>query len=1365
MRFGRRLGWAAAVCAAGIAVWGLWGSSERAQHAGARPAGPEARPGAQDATASVRGVGGAAVLPEVYEASATDGRGNVRRTVFPADGMGPSAALAAIAGAGGEVLGWNPEGGYDALMPADGPGMLAAQGLRTALSPLPVSPELRRRLSESERVRAVLVCRDEGAAGEVAARLGGIRVQDTVTVQDGESAAVSALLAEHAGILAADIRRTAQPANDVACGARFIGADPLRAGGNWLTGRGEVVAVFDTGLSTGLRAEGTGLAEGFHPGLADRLIRLSLQPWGALLDNVSPAAPSTGYDFTGHGTHVAGSVLGTGAGSAEGRYRGVVPDARLFFQNQLADGSDTLHIPPTPEVLMREAYAAGARIHSNSWSSGGYGDRGISYSLEAWSLDRFVWEHPDFLPLFAAGNSGSDEDRNGVADSGTIASAPARAKNVLTVGAAESYRLPGNAAGVVTRINSEIVGNPGEPLALDSLSAAPGDNPDVRGMALFSCRGPLADGRIKPDVAAPGTRIVSAAGPEPVRGGSANLAETAGNTPEERALYRVMDGTSMATPLTAGACAAIRQWCRETDGRKDPGAALIRALLIAGCAPMGPGQFGDGGQREIPEVVPNGAEGFGLISLERSLTPECGMPETVEFRCQETGGTEEWSIEVGTEGTLRAVLCWIDYPAPLYVQRTLINDLDLELLDASGAVVAYPNGGTGPDRVNVTERIVADVTPGTYTLRVRSHAVPFPGGSAALAVQVPGTGEPFVAHAPVERLTPGAAVSLSARLLWPSSPEDRLTLMTSADGQTWTAVSDLTLRAPASGPFFYRLEAPGAETGPYAVAVGPDVTLSVRGQEGFDYLATPSVGQQVRYAAGETVTASARETPVQRVADGQLISEIRTVGGWMLTDDASGAVLALGAGETAAFAMPAAPVTLTWQTETVREEAWVSVTLRGQLQAVGSGPTAIWLPAGSTFVLPDAAPAGESGFVAQTAWESDTGRRYAPGAQVGPLAESIVFNPIYAPWQDVWFPDGGYDAAADTDGDGYTDGEEARDLTNPFDPASVPQPPVLIPTEPHPVRSPCAQRIPQRTTLQATDNARIEAVCVQTRLPGDTAWRRTEIFGALANAAVTPLGPETLYRIGVADGLGADAFAAGDTGHRHIVWTEPQILRCPAGGPWLLAEFDGAAVTVCNLALPGTADSDLTVTVRPECYRSGLSHTWSWPDGYTLTPETPLSLPMPWGGSPAAGLDGTFEGDCLPEGDPFAYAVLRLTGRDGVTLSSEAFVDGDFSTAFSLGANANTPWTGADFLHCRAETGGAYSVRSLEIIGSGWVLPDGADPETVTLAPGEIRIFRPRFGTVPPSERRLVLRSGDTACPVLILGAPPTRPGYRLRLR
>lgn len=108
-------------------------------------------------------------------------------------------------------------------------------------------------------------------------------------------------------------------------------------------------------------------------------------------------------DPNGHGTHTLGSILGNGQ-TYQGRYRGPAYQASFVHQSVLASDGLLAGIPNHLGTLFEEAYGLGARIHSNSWGTSARGN----YTLDARAVDQFAWLHPEFLPLFSAGNDGSD---------------------------------------------------------------------------------------------------------------------------------------------------------------------------------------------------------------------------------------------------------------------------------------------------------------------------------------------------------------------------------------------------------------------------------------------------------------------------------------------------------------------------------------------------------------------------------------------------------------------------------------------------------------------------------------------------------------------------------------------------------------------------------------------------------------------------------------------------------------------------------------------------------------------------------------------------------------------------------------------
>ena len=229
---------------------------------------------------------------------------------------------------------------------------------------------------------------------------------------------------------------------------------PRRLG---LSGRGEIVAVADSGFDTGNPAT-------IHPDFAGRVAAIHSWPvaadWSPIVTNVG-ADDGPADTRSGHGTHVSGSVCGDGTASRSVQsdpVRGMAFEATLVFQavEQTLQWTDAYRqsyyrqyrrfppesglagLPADLRLLFQQAYDAGARLHNNSWGGGDFG----AYDDYAAAVDQFMWEHKDFLILFAAGNDGSDGDRDGVVDDGSI-TPPGTAKNCVTVAAAESLRGQG----------------------------------------------------------------------------------------------------------------------------------------------------------------------------------------------------------------------------------------------------------------------------------------------------------------------------------------------------------------------------------------------------------------------------------------------------------------------------------------------------------------------------------------------------------------------------------------------------------------------------------------------------------------------------------------------------------------------------------------------------------------------------------------------------------------------------------------------------------------------------------------------------------------------------------------------------------
>jgi hypothetical protein len=171
--------------------------------------------------------------------------------------------------------------------------------------------------------------------------------------------------------------------------------------------------------------------------------------------------------------------------------------------------------------------------------------------------------------VVAAGNGGTDRGADGWVDRGSVY-APGTAKNVVAVGASEGYRTVGGNQGTY-----------GPPFAPPVYGDTISESPD--GLAAFSSRGPAADGRVRPDLVAPGTNIVSSRSHDPLASCAYPLD---GN-------HCYHSGSSQATPFVSGAALLVREHYQRM-GHATPSAALIKATLIHGASDLAPGQYGPG---------------------------------------------------------------------------------------------------------------------------------------------------------------------------------------------------------------------------------------------------------------------------------------------------------------------------------------------------------------------------------------------------------------------------------------------------------------------------------------------------------------------------------------------------------------------------------------------------------------------------------------------------------------------------------------------------------------------------------------------------------------------------------------------------
>ncbi|GIL85055.1 hypothetical protein Vretifemale_13679, partial [Volvox reticuliferus] len=228
----------------------------------------------------------------------------------------------------------------------------------------------------------------------------------------------------------------------------------------------------------------------------------------------------------------------------------------------------------------------------------------------------------------------------------------------------------------------------------------------IDSVSSFSGYGPLPDGRIKPDIVAPGGPVRSANASDSPQNGVTR------DTCSDATQYQ--SGTSMSTPLTSGHLALVQQYFRDgfyPQGDKDsaesasfqPSGMLLKAVAIVGAASLKGGIAMQSGA--TMGQGPDGYQGWGRLNLAGAL-PLPGLTGP-NFRIQvaDVGTIEHGDtiylrgIRATGTGPIRAALVWHDYPGAVQATSSLVNDLDLRFSVNGGSLRT-----TREDHINNVER-------------------------------------------------------------------------------------------------------------------------------------------------------------------------------------------------------------------------------------------------------------------------------------------------------------------------------------------------------------------------------------------------------------------------------------------------------------------------------------------------------------------------------------------------------------------------------------------------------------------------------------------------------------------------------------
>ncbi len=366
-----------------------------------------------------------------------------------------------------------------------------------------------------------------------------------------------------------------------------------------------------------------------------------------------------------HATHVAGTMGGDGTLSASNggtayQWKGIAPAADIisyFWDNSITDHDQAIN-------------TYGIKLSQNSW---GFDLVGPPAEPEYYGY--YGWGAPEYddivtglygekIPvIFSAGN-----DRNDIAGDYDCIGPPSTAKNVICVGAIHS---------------------------------------DDNSMTIFSSWGPTDDGRIKPDIVAPGDEV----------GGDGGI-----KSPLPGDTYGVYVGTSMAAPCVSGCVALIIEDFHNLYDDADPLPSTVKGLLIHEA-------------RDLGNTGPDFSFGYGAIDVKNSIDKLRGL--SLKENMVSDGETDEYTLYVPSlADEVKITLVWDDPPATEEALKTLINDLDLIVTDPDG-VRHYPwtldpDNPSNPavrtreDTTNNVEQVVVTtgIVGGNWTVNVHGTEVP-----------------------------------------------------------------------------------------------------------------------------------------------------------------------------------------------------------------------------------------------------------------------------------------------------------------------------------------------------------------------------------------------------------------------------------------------------------------------------------------------------------------------------------------------------------------------------------------------------------------------------------------------------------------
>lgn len=355
------------------------------------------------------------------------------------------------------------------------------------------------------------------------------------------------------------------------------------------------------------------------------------------------------HQANGHGRLVGGTAAGNGI--IEERYKGAAPGSLMI--------SDYFDYILTKSSTYFTDY--NMLVTNNSYFNGLAGCPGnSSYNELSSYIDQQLFDNPYLQHIFAAGNDGARTCAPYPLSFATIKSGYQVGKNVLDVA---DYHITN-----------------------DNLNFS-------------SSKGPVEDGRIKPEIAASGSAVIST--------GLLNV-------------YNGGFGTSHSTPFVTGVWALLTERYKQLHSNTYPKSALLKAVIC---------NSGD----DRGNAGPDYGYGFGLINPRRAV-------EMIEQNHYFTGtlttgasNSQNITVPAGTR-QVKVMLYWHDKEALPYSPTALVNDLDLSVVDGVTTYLPWvlnPLPGfvnsaatRGADHINNIEQVTINNPGPTISVKLDGFDVP-----------------------------------------------------------------------------------------------------------------------------------------------------------------------------------------------------------------------------------------------------------------------------------------------------------------------------------------------------------------------------------------------------------------------------------------------------------------------------------------------------------------------------------------------------------------------------------------------------------------------------------------------------------------